>query len=120
MKAQKLNQRQTRWVLYLSRFDFILKHIASKGIGQADNLNRRANWVEGVEKDNEIVKVVEEIVTNFIQLVSPQPVDRFSQTKLRWKAPNEGYLHIYRMYKSNNKQLRYQIISNCKIFVCYK
>ena len=53
MKAQKLNQRQTRWVLYLSRFDFILKHIASKGIGQADNLNRRANWVEGVEKDNE-------------------------------------------------------------------
>ena len=43
------------------------------------------------------------IVTNFIQLVSPQPVDRFSQTKLRWKAPNEGYLHICRMYKSDNK-----------------
>jgi len=43
------------------------------------------------------------IVTNFIQLVSPQPVDRFSQTKLCWKAPNEGYPHIYGMYKSNNK-----------------
>ena len=42
-------------------------------------------------------------VTNFIQLVSPQQVDRFSQTKLCWKAPNEGYLHIYEMYKSNNK-----------------
>ena len=37
-------------------------------------------------------------VTNFIQLISPQPVDRFSQTKLLWKAPNEGYL-----YKSNNE-----------------
>ena len=24
MKAQKLNQRQARWVLYLSRFDFAL------------------------------------------------------------------------------------------------
>ena len=42
-------------------------------------------------------------VTNFIQLVPPQPVDRFSQTKLRWKAPNEGYPHICGMYKSNNK-----------------
>jgi len=40
-------------------------------------------------------------VTNFIQLVSLQPVDRFSQTKLRWKAPNEGYPHICRRYKNN-------------------
>ena len=57
-------------------------------------------------------------VTNFIQLVPPQPVDRFSQTKLRWKAPNEGYPHICGMYKSNNKRLRYQTISSCKSFVC--
>ena len=49
-------------------------------------------------------------VTNFIQLASPQPVDQFSQTKLCWKAPNKGYLHIYGMYKSNNKQVRYQVI----------
>ena len=56
-------------------------------------------------------------VTNFIQLVSPQPVNRFSQTKLHWKAPNEGYPHIYGMYKSNNKKLGYQAISNCKSFV---
>jgi len=44
-----------------------------------------------------------EAVTNFIQLVSPQPVDRFSQTKLHWKAPNESYPHIYGRYKSGNK-----------------
>ena len=42
-------------------------------------------------------------VTNFIQLVFSQLVDRFSQTKLRWKAPNEGYLHMCRMHKSDNK-----------------
>jgi len=42
-------------------------------------------------------------VTNFIQLVSPQQVDRFSQTKLHWEAPNKGYPHIYRIYKSDNK-----------------
>ena len=57
-------------------------------------------------------------VTNFIQLVSLQPVDQFLQTKLCCKAPNKSYLHIYRMYKSNNKQLKYQVISNCKIFIC--
>ena len=44
-----------------------------------------------------------QFVTNFIQLVSPQPVDRFSQTKLHWKAPNEGYSHICGIYKSDNK-----------------
>ena len=57
-------------------------------------------------------------VTNFIQLVFLQLVNRFSQTKLYWKSPNKGYLCICRMYKSNNKQLRYQAISNCKSFVC--
>ena len=37
-------------------------------------------------------------VTNFIQFVSPQLVDLFSQTELHWKALNEGYLHIYEIY----------------------
>ena len=62
--------------------------------------------------------IVNNFVTNFIQLVSPQLVDWFSQTKLCWKAPNEGYPHICGRYKSNNKQLRYQDISSCKSFVC--
>jgi len=33
-------------------------------------------------------------ITNFIQLVSLQPVNQFSQTKLHWKVPNESYPHI--------------------------
>jgi len=41
MKAQKLNQRQARWSLYLSRFDFALKHVAGKSMGRADSLSRR-------------------------------------------------------------------------------
>ena len=83
---------------------------------------RRKEKVEKVTEFVERMKKVQEEVgaaaTNFIQLVSPQPVDRFSQTKLCQKAPSEGYLHICGMYKSNNKQLRYQVISNYKIFVC--
>ena len=52
MKAQKLNSRQARWALYLSRFDFILKHVAGTKIGKADGLSRRVDWKVGVEKDN--------------------------------------------------------------------
>jgi len=53
MKAQKLNQRQARWSLYLSRFNFALKHVADKSMGRVDSLSRRVDWTKGVEKDNE-------------------------------------------------------------------
>jgi len=53
MKAQKLNRRQARWALYLSWFDFTLKHVAGSKMGKADGLGRRANWKVGIDKDNE-------------------------------------------------------------------
>jgi len=53
MKAQKLNWRQARWLLYLLRFDFTLKHVAGKSMGRVDSLSRRVDWAEGVERDNE-------------------------------------------------------------------
>ncbi len=40
MKAQKLNWRQARWALYLSRFDFTLKHVLGTKIGKADELSK--------------------------------------------------------------------------------
>ena len=43
--------------------------------------------------------LVVEDITNFIQLVSPQQVDQFSQTKLRWKAPNGLFIHIQDIQK---------------------
>ena len=53
MKAQKLNRRQARWALYLSRFDFILKHILGTRMEKADGLSRRSDWKVDVERDNE-------------------------------------------------------------------
>jgi len=41
MSNQKLNCRQARWALYLSRFDFVLKHISGSKMGKADGLSRR-------------------------------------------------------------------------------
>ena len=53
MKAQKLNRRQARWALYLSRFDFMLKHVPGSRMGKADSLSRRLDWEVGVERNNE-------------------------------------------------------------------
>jgi len=52
MKAQKLNRQQARWVLYLSRFDFVLKHIPRTKMEKTDSLSRRLDWKVGVERDN--------------------------------------------------------------------
>ena len=53
MKVQKLNRRQARQILYLSRFDFMLKYIPESKIGKTDSLSRRPDWEVEVEKNNE-------------------------------------------------------------------
>ena len=60
MKTQKLNCRQARWALYLSRFDLTLKHVLGMRMGKADGLSRRLDWKVGVEKNNENQIVVKE------------------------------------------------------------
>jgi len=58
MMSQKSNHRQARWALYLSQFNFRLKHIPGKSMGKADGLSRRPDWQKGVERDNEDQKLV--------------------------------------------------------------
>ena len=58
MTSQKLNCRKARQALYLSQFNFTLKHVPEKSMGKADGLSRRPNWQEGVEKDNEDQKLI--------------------------------------------------------------
>ena len=53
MKMQKLNHRQAQWALYLSRFDFTLKHVLGTKMGKADRLSRQSDWRVGVKKDND-------------------------------------------------------------------
>ena len=50
---QKLNRRQVRWALYLSRFDFVLKYIPESKMGKVDGLSRRPDWEVGMKKDDE-------------------------------------------------------------------
>ena len=53
MKVQNLNRRQVRQVLYLLRFNFILKHIPEAKIGKTDGLSRRPDQKVRTEKDND-------------------------------------------------------------------
>ena len=53
MKVQKLKKRQAKWALYLSRFDFTLKHVPESRIRKADSLSRRSDWEIRVERNNE-------------------------------------------------------------------
>ena len=52
MSSQKLNCKQARWVLYLSRFNFMLKHVLGSSMGKANSLSRWPDWQKGVERDN--------------------------------------------------------------------
>ena len=52
MKVQKLNKRQARWTLYLSKFDFSLKHIPEIKMEKIDSLSRKLDWKIEVERDN--------------------------------------------------------------------
>ena len=52
MSSQNLNHRQARWALYLSRFNFTLKHVPGSKMGKADVLSRRSDWEKGGEGDN--------------------------------------------------------------------
>ena len=53
MKAQKLNCKQARQVLYLSKFDFTLKYVPGSKMGKADSLSRRPDQKVEVERDTE-------------------------------------------------------------------
>ena len=39
--------------MYLSRFNFTLKHVIESKMGKADSLSKRPDWKVGVERDNE-------------------------------------------------------------------
>ena len=52
MRMQKLNKRQACWILYLSRFNFIIKHVLGTKMEKADELSRRLDWKVGVKNNN--------------------------------------------------------------------
>jgi len=58
--VQKSNRSQAQQVLYLSRFNFTLKHVLGTKIEKANGLSRRPDWKIGTKNDNQNQKIIRE------------------------------------------------------------
>jgi len=110
MKAQKLNQRQVRWALYLSRFDFMLKHVPGSKIEKADSLSRRLDWEIGVEKDNKNKTLVKpewlEVRRAEIVEIVVERVDLLEKVKQSKVKDDEVVRVVEEMKRAGVKMLR--------------
>jgi len=110
MKAQKLNQRQARWALYLSRFDFTLKHVLGSKIEKADSLSKRPDWKVGVERDNENETLVKlewlEVRRTEIVEIMVEGVDLLEQVRQSKVKDNKVIKVVEEMKRAGVKILR--------------
>jgi hypothetical protein len=59
--AQKLNRRQARWSLYLSRFDFTLHHKPGRSMGKPDALSSHADHGSGQGDNHNLTLLAPEL-----------------------------------------------------------
>ena len=108
MKAQKLNLRQARWALYLSRFDFTLKHVAGSKMGKADGLSRRADWKVGTDKDNDNqVFIKDNWIHSMYEVVIEGPEADIVEKIKKARSKDEDVVRVVEeMKKAGVKELR--------------
>ena len=108
MKVQKLNQKQARWALYLSRFNFTLKYVAGAKIEKADGLSRRLDWKVGVDKDNENQVFIEDnwICSMYEVVVEGSEVEMLERIKNVRSKDEEIVRVVEVMKKAGVKELR--------------
>ena len=66
--TQKLNRRQARWSLYLSRFNLQLIHVPGSRMIQSDALSRRPDHIPENDDDNENIVILPDNL--FINLIN--------------------------------------------------
>ena len=138
MKAQKLNQRQAQWALYLSRFDFTLKYVLGTKMGKADGLSRRLDWKVGIDRDNKdqiVIKdnwicnlqevVIEGLEVEILEKIKKarsrdedvvRVVEEMKKAKVKevrgseWKIEGELVLKKGKVYVPKDEELRAEII----------
>jgi len=108
MKAQKLNRRQAQWALYLSQFNFTLKHVPGTKMGKADGLSKRSDWKVGVDRDNEDqVLIKNNWIRSLGEVVIEGPeVDIIEKIKKARGKDEEVVRVVEEMKKVNVKELR--------------
>ena len=84
MKVQNLNRKQAYYTLYLSRFDFTLKHVPETKIKKVGKLSRRPDQKVRVEKDNKNQKLIrKKWIYSLVEVVIEGPkVDIIEKLKI--------------------------------------
>jgi len=110
MTSKNSNRRQARWALYLSRFDFILKHILGIKMWKADGLSQRSDWEKEREGDNEekVLLKPEWLEVKRIQVgeVIVKGVDILDRIRKLGAKDNEVVKVVEEMKKAGIKMLR--------------
>ena len=110
MKAQKLNRRQARQALYLSHFNFTLKHVPESKMGKADSLSKRPDWEIGVEKDNEDEMLVKpeqlEVRRTEVVEIIVDGVDLLEEVRKSKVKDDEVVKAVEKMKRAGVKMLR--------------
>jgi len=108
MKVQKLNRRQACWALYLSRFNFTLKHVPGTRMGKADGLSRRPDWKVGVDRDNENQVVIKENwVCSLQEVILEEPeVDMLEKIKKARSRDEDVVRIVEEIKKAKVKELQ--------------
>ena len=107
MKAQKLNRRQARWALYLSWFNFTLKHILGTRMGKTDRLSRRLDWKVGVDRDNKDQVVIKDNWIHSLQevVIEGPEVDIIEKIKKARNKDKDVVRVVEEMKKAKVKEL---------------
>ena len=103
-----MNRRQARWTLYLSWFDFTLKHVARAKMGKADGLSRRADWKVGVDKDNDNqVFIKDNWIRSIYEVIIEGPeIDLVEKIKKARSKDKDVVRVVEEMKKAGIKELR--------------
>ena len=90
-----MNWQQARWALYLSRFDFTLKHILGTKIGKANGLSRRPDWKVGIENDNSDQTLIkEQWICSLAEVIIKGPKVEIIEKIKRARSKNKEVIRV--------------------------
>ena len=103
-----MNRRQARWALYLSQFDFTLKHVAGSKMGKANKLSKRVDWKIGVDKDNENqIFIKNNWICSMYEVVVEGPEVYLVEKIKKVRSRDEDVIRVVKeMKKTGVKELR--------------
>ena len=108
MSSQNLNRRQARWALYLSRFNFTLKHVPGSKMEKADGLSKRSDWEKRGDGDNEERTLLKPEWVQSIRAgeVIVEGIDILDKIRKSEARDNEVMKAVEEMKKAGVKMLR--------------